>query len=92
MANPATQFKPGWKGGPGRPKSGRVKALDVFDKMLAKEGNLKKLAVAFQNEFDKNPLTVWEKFGMPLLLKNLDINHGEIVVIVKRAGTGNNSK
>ena len=37
MSNKDTQFKKGWKGGPGRPKGSRTKLSEAFLEVLAKD-------------------------------------------------------
>ena len=48
MAQEDTQFKPGWKGGPGRPKGSRSKLSEAFLKALS-------------DDFEKNGLETVEK-------------------------------
>ncbi len=60
------------EGGPGRPKgslSGRSQCLAIMDKMLTQAGNKEKLAKAFQQRFNKNPLLFWARYIMPVLPK-----------------------
>lgn len=73
MPSSETQFKPGNPGGPGRGLSGRRKTLDVLDNLLSKAGNQKKLEKAFQEAFDKDPLTFWKTYVMPVLPKEIEL-------------------
>ena len=56
MEKKDTNFNIGNTLGRGRGVSGRRKTLDELDKMLSKEGDVKKLAHAIQKEFNKDPV------------------------------------
>ncbi len=66
-------FEAGKSGNPrGRPKGsygGRIQALAVLDRLLAKSGNRKLLAVALQKEFKEDPSRFFKSVIMPLLPK-----------------------
>jgi len=81
MPSKDTQFKPGWKGGPGRPKSGRTQALAILDKLLSEAQNKKVLKDSLQSEFDKDPAKFFRTYGMPLLPKEVNLEMPEGVTI-----------
>lgn len=71
----------GWfkKGNPGRlpgTEGGRKKALRELDKLIAKEGNLRKLVEKWQELFDRNPAAFFMKVVMPLVPKEFILQHG----------------
>lgn len=70
-------FAPGQSGNPaGRPKgtySGRTRALQIIDDMLAQAENLDALRAAMQAEFQKNPVRFFMRVVMPLLPKDARI-------------------
>ena len=77
-----TQFKPGHEGGPGRPKgskSGRRAALDLLDGVLAEKMSKKEtreaLAADVEKKFGGNPLGFFLKVIVPLIPRELLIQH-----------------
>ena len=70
MEKKDTKFQIGNTFGGGRGVSGRRKTLDELDKMLSKEGNVKKFAHALQEGFDKDPLKFWKTYVLPVLPKD----------------------
>lgn len=96
MAND-TKFKPGWAGGPGRPKGsvcGRKKALAVLDAVLGDENNLKLLKEHLIAQLEKNPTEFFLKMGYPLMPKDatLSVTDGDgegIILNVQINGSGN---
>ncbi len=66
-------FEAGKSGNPrGRAKGsygGRIQALAVLDRLMAKSGNRKLLAVALQKEFKEDPSRFFKSVIMPLLPK-----------------------
>jgi len=80
-----TRFKKGNPGGPGRkPGSvgGRRLILQELDRVLAQEGNVEKFSNACQDEFNKDPLAFWYKYGMPLLPQGFVLGTTEDVEII----------
>ena len=65
--------QPGVSGNPvGRPKGsygGRIAALAAMDQMLGKKKKQVALVKALEAEFDKDPVTFFKTFVMPLLPK-----------------------
>lgn len=82
MGRNATTWGPGENPTAGRPKgcfSGRHKALNALDAMLAKEKNIAALSKAFQAKFAANPVAFYERYVVPLLPKELKLEHsGEV--------------
>jgi len=70
------RFKPGQSGNPAGGVSGRTKALGVLDSIMADKGNQEKFREHMQQLFDKSPAAFWERFVVPLLPKQaqIDIN------------------
>lgn len=69
----AAKFKPGQSGNPkGKPKGlqgGRMQALGILDRMMAKEENLAMLESALEEAFRKKPVWFFTNIVMPLLPK-----------------------
>jgi len=69
----AAKFKPGQSGNPkGKPKGvqgGRMQALGMLDRMLAKEENLALLEASLEETFRKRPVWFFTNIVMPLLPK-----------------------
>lgn len=64
------RFAAGNPGGPGRPPgswSGRRRALQIIDEVLADAGNADALRDALQTRFDADPVAFWLQLGAPLL-------------------------
>lgn len=77
--NKKGKFKKGNNANPnGRPKGaknhdGLQAVLNMFKDLISKESNLKKLEIALQANFDKQPLYFYYKYVMPILPKNIEI-------------------
>ena len=54
----------------------RLKAFILIEKMLAKQGNMKKLAKAFQAAFNEDPVLFYKQFIRPTAEKELIIEPG----------------
>lgn len=68
------------KPGPGRPRgsvSGRGRALQILDEIMAEEENLALLKKALQANFEANPMRFFRQIIMPLLPKDVVLNMGE---------------
>lgn len=69
----AAKFRPGQSGNPkGKPKGvqgGRMQALGMLDRMLAKEENLALLEKSLEETFRKRPVWFFTNIVMPLLPK-----------------------
>lgn len=66
--NEPTRFIPGGAPGPGRPKgsvSGRAKAIALIDEIIT--DNADDLRAALLQEFRKNPVRFWTRYGFPLV-------------------------
>ena len=66
------RFRPGCAPGPGRPKgpvSGRAKAIALIDDIIT--DNADELHAALLQEFRKNPVKFWTRFGFPLVPQSL---------------------
>jgi len=64
------RFEVGNPGGPGRPPgswSGRRRAVQIIDEILADAGNAEALRAALQRRFDRDPVRFWLRIGAPLL-------------------------
>jgi hypothetical protein len=75
------QFQSGHNSpGPGRPKgsvSGRARALQLLDSILAEEDNLALLREALQDNFRANPVRFFRQIIMPLLPKDVVLKMAE---------------
>lgn len=91
MPKEDTQFKPGGKGGPGRPKgsSGRTQAFGAVNAVMAEAENMRKFKAALQKAFDKGgPIAYYLTFLAPFIPKEnrleLDLEPKVIARILKR--------
>ena len=79
------KFEPGKSGNPrGRPKGsygGRIKALALLDKIMARKRNQADLERAIEESFRKDPMGFFKTVIMPLLPKEakVDVEHDGIV-------------
>lgn len=80
------QFQPGQSGNPrGRRKGscgGRIQALAVLDRILAKSKNKTMLEEELEKEFSANPVRFFKTLVMPLMPKEskVDVGHDGIVL------------
>ncbi len=69
------QFQSGHNSpGPGRPRgsvSGRARALQLLDTIMAEEENLERLRVAMQASLEANPMRFFRQIIMPLIPKDV---------------------
>ncbi len=69
------QFQSGHNSpGPGRPKgsvSGRARALQILDALMAEEANLERLRAAMQASLEANPMRFFRQIIMPLIPKDV---------------------
>ena len=86
------QFETGISGNPaGRPKGsygGRIKALAVLDRVLAKKKNQSALMKALEQEFEKDPVRFFKTIIMPLLPKESKLKLDQDGVIQWRSLLG----
>ena len=80
------QFQPGQSGNPhGRRKGscgGRIQALALLDRILAKSKNKAMLEKELEREFASNPVRFFKTLVMPLMPKEskVDVGHDGIVL------------
>ena len=87
MPREDTQFKKGWKGGPGRPKgsvSAKTRVLRMIDELIAEDdegikGKEAKRALRkkFRQMFDRNPAGFVMKILAPLSPKAVELSSPE---------------
>ena len=69
------QFQSGHNSpGPGRPRgsvSGRARALQILDALMAEEANLERLRAAMQASLEANPMRFFRQIIMPLIPKDV---------------------
>jgi|GEM_PF-3352256 hypothetical protein len=85
------RFRPGQSGNPsGRPPGivgGRVRALQILDKITGDEDNVKLLAAAFEAAFRKNPMQFFQKVMRDLIPRESLVKIAAATPTMHRWGT-----